>query len=55
MFRSFLYLDEDTVVHPVDHIKEVVELEWQRIEQQKIALSTANNPSSHETKEEVAV
>lgn len=44
-----------TVVHPVDRVKEVVELEWQRIEQQKIALSTVNDPSSQETKEEVAV
>lgn len=25
-----------TIVHPVDRIKEVVELEWQRIENQKL-------------------
>lgn len=29
-----------TIVHPVDRIKEVVELEWQRIERQKLVLTS---------------
>ena len=44
-----------TVVHPVDRIKEVVELEWQRIEQKKVVLPTVSDPISQETKEEITV
>lgn len=44
-----------TVVHPVDRIKEVVELEWNRIEQQKNASQAASIPASQEIEEEVAV
>lgn len=44
-----------TVVHPVDRIKEVVELEWKRIEQQKVVLPVESSHVSQETKEEVAV
>ncbi len=44
-----------TVVHPVDRIKEVVELEWERIEQQKATKITVS-PSDFENDEgEVAV
>lgn len=41
-----------TIVHPVDRIKEVVELEWMRIEQQK-AMNNSNNSSV--AKEEATV
>ena len=44
-----------TIVHPVDRIKEVVELEWERIETQKAANNATDLPASQETKEEVAV
>lgn len=44
-----------TVVHPVDRIKEVVELEWKRIEQQKVVLPAVSTLAPQETKEEVAV
>ena len=45
-----------TIVHPVDRIKEVVELEWARIETQKKATSDiATLPAPQATKEEVAV
>lgn len=44
-----------TIVHPVDRIKEVVELEWARVEQQKALISTAKLPAPQEIKEEVAV
>lgn len=42
-----------TIVHPVDRIKEVVELEWARVEQQKTLISTAKLPAPPEAKEEV--
>lgn len=45
-----------TIVHPVDRIKEVVELEWERIEtQKKAANNVAPLPAPQATKEEVAV
>lgn len=45
-----------TIVHPVDRIKEVVELEWARIETQKKATSDiATLPAPQVTREEVAV
>lgn len=45
-----------TIVHPVDRIKEVVELEWVRIEtQKKAANNAATLPAPQATKEEVAV
>lgn len=44
-----------TIVHPVDRIKEVVELEWARVEQQKMLISAAKLPAPQEVKEEVAV
>ena len=44
-----------TIVHPVDRIKEVVELEWKRIEQQKVVLPVTSETTTQETKEEVAV
>lgn len=44
-----------TIVHPVDRIKEVVELEWKRIEQQKAVSNAASLPAPQEAKEEVAV
>ena len=44
-----------TVVHPVDRIKEVVELEWQRNEQQKVIPPVVSVPASQDAKEEVAV
>lgn len=44
-----------TIVHPVDRIKEVVELEWARIEELKTANNDADIPAPQETKEEVAV
>lgn len=43
-----------TIVHPVDRIKEVVELEWQRIEQLKVEKSQ-HPPLKQEEKEEVLV
>ncbi|MBE6967934.1 MAG: trypsin-like peptidase domain-containing protein [Ruminococcaceae bacterium] len=44
-----------TIVHPVDRIKEVVELEWARIEKQNAAPKTVNPPALEAAKEEVAV
>lgn len=44
-----------TVVHPVDRIKEVVELEWNRIEQQKNVSQAENLSTTQKPKEEVAV
>lgn len=44
-----------TVVHPVDRIKEVVELEWERIEQQKTEKKATYLSGAKQTKEEVAV
>ena len=44
-----------TVVHPVDRIKEVVELEWARIEKQNAAPKTVNPPALEAAKDEVAV
>ena len=45
-----------TIVHPVDRIKAVVELEWARIEAQKTAANNvATLPAPQATKEEVAV
>lgn len=40
-----------TIVHPVDRIKEVVEIEWKRIEQQRVT----GVPDTYESHEEVAV
>jgi len=42
-------------VHPVDRIKEVVELEWARIEKQNAAPKTVNPPALEAAEEEVAV
>lgn len=42
-----------TIVHPVDRIKEVVELEWARVEQRKIANGIACLPVHKETKEAI--
>ena len=39
-----------TVVHPVDRIKEVVELEWNRIEQKNVS-SVVNIPVSQKSNE----
>lgn len=45
-----------TIVHPVDRIKEVVELEWARIEaQKKAANNVATSPAPQATEEEGAV
>ncbi len=44
-----------TVVHPVDRIIEVVELEWERIERQKALNRAAGLPAPQEVKEEVVV
>ena len=44
-----------TIVHPVDRIKEVVELEWNRIEQQKSVVVKESVAAYQETKEGVAV
>ena len=44
-----------TIVHPVDRIKEVVELEWERIEKQKAANKNVILPRSPKVAEEVAV
>ena len=44
-----------TVVHPVDRIIEVVELEWGRIERQKAINNAESLPAPQETKEEVAI
>jgi S1-C subfamily serine protease len=41
-----------TIVHPVDRIKEVIELEWERIEKQKAANNAANFSLPQEAKEE---
>ena len=43
-----------TIVHPVDRIKEVVELEWARIEKQNAPQKPASLPASENTKEEVS-
>lgn len=44
-----------TIVHPVDRIKEVVELEWQRIEAERKALLSRIQPGTDSTAEGVAV
>lgn len=44
-----------TIVHPVDRIKEVVELEWKRIEQQKSKNNSVNPSLPKDIKKEVAV
>ena len=45
-----------TIVHPVDRIKEVVELEWARMEAQKKATNNVETlPAPQANKEEVAV
>lgn len=44
-----------TIVHPVDRIKEVVELEWKRIEQQNAQRKAIEYATDKETDEEVAV
>ena len=45
-----------TIVHPVDRIKEVVELERERVEtQRRESSSVANSDETQETKEEVTV
>lgn len=44
-----------TIVHPVDRIKEVVELEWQRIENKRVVNEPASLPEPHDEKEEVTV
>lgn len=44
-----------TIVHPVDRIREVVELEWARVEQGKASNNVTNLPAPQESKEEVAL
>lgn len=45
-----------TIVHPIDRIKEVVELEWERIERQRQTPPLNEKPiEAPDTKEEVAV
>lgn len=44
-----------TIVHPVDRIKEVVELEWERIEKQRIAKRNIGLPTPVDTKEETTI
>lgn len=44
-----------TIVHPVDRIKEVVELEWERIEQQRKVNNEATLPASKDDKEEAVI
>ncbi len=44
-----------TVVHPVDRIKEVVELEWERIEQQEVNRMTIKPSNLEEDEGDVAV
>lgn len=44
-----------TIVHPVDRIKEVVELEWERIEKQNTIKENDVLTDPIGTKEEVAV
>lgn len=44
-----------TIVHPVDRIKEVVELEWARVEKQKSVSKTENAPVMQEGTKEVTV
>ncbi len=44
-----------TIVHPVDRIKEVVELEWARVEQRKAVNNAESLPAPQENKEEVTV
>lgn len=56
--RDRMIMEENsglTIVHPVDRIKEVVELEWARVEQQKTLINAAKLPAPQEVKEEVAV
>lgn len=44
-----------TIVHPVDRIREVVELEWTRVEKQKVANKTVILPAPQSGEKEVAV
>ncbi len=44
-----------TIVHPVDRIKEAVELEWQRVEARKAMNIPKSADSGHEKKEGVSV
>lgn len=44
-----------TIVHPVDRIKEVVELEWSRIEAQRLKIEEVLMPATSGKKDEVAV
>lgn len=56
--RDRMIMEENsglTIVHPVDRIKEVVELEWARVEQQKPLINAESLPAPQETKEEVTV
>lgn len=56
--RDRMIMEENsglTIVHPVDRIKEVVELEWARVERQKAANNAASFPVPQEAKEEVVV
>jgi len=56
--RDRMIMEENsglTIVHPVDRIKEVVELEWARVEKQKGKISAENLPVPQEVKEEAAV
>lgn len=43
-----------TVVYPVDRIKEVVELEWQRIERQKVVTQQSDLAAAKIVAEEEA-
>ena len=56
--RDRMIMEENsglTIVHPVDRIKEVVELEWARVEKQKTLISAAKLSAPQEVKEEVTV
>ena len=44
-----------TIVHPVDRIKEVVEIEWQRVENRKKVIAQQGESAIGEAKEEVSV
>lgn len=44
-----------TIVHPVDRIKEVIEMEWQRVQTKKAEFASQNENQSREEKEEVTV
>ena len=44
-----------TIVHPVDRIKEVVEIEWQRVEKRNKAMPEQDEVTIEDTKEEVSV